>query len=265
MKSTKSLRYSVSIVVLSLCSLAWMVLILNPGHIMTVAHCHITMQGPSHASLQMLLQMNPPSSMMAGWLLMVLAMMLPKLITPIQYICTRSLRRLRFRLALLFVSGYAAIWFAVGVVMNGVILGLNLLMPMSYVPALVVGIIALVWQFSPLKQRCLNRGHDHRPLAAFGWPAHRDALMFGAAHGLWCVGSGWALMLFPMLLHTGHNVAMLAVTFLMVSEHMEHPKSPRWYMDSRLKLLRIIIAQTRLKITRLTASRSLKLKITEYQ
>src|SRR3546814_12105690 len=92
---------------------------------MTVAHCHITMQGPSQASLQMLLQMNPPSGMMAGWLLMVLAMMLPKLITPIQYICERSLKRLRWRLALLFVSGYVAVWFAGGVVMNGVILGVN--------------------------------------------------------------------------------------------------------------------------------------------
>src|SRR3546814_20852665 len=76
--------------------------------------------------------------------------------------------------------------------MYGVILGVNLLMPMSYIPALVVGIIALVWQFSPVKQRCLNRGHDHRPLAAFGWRAHRDALLFGSVHGIWCVGSGWA-------------------------------------------------------------------------
>src|SRR3546814_607925 len=153
MKNTKNVRYSISLLVLGLCVLSWVLLVLNPGNIMTVAHCHITMQGPSQASLQMLLQMNPPSGMMAGWLLMVLAMMLPKLITPIQYICERSLKRLRWRLALLFVSGYVAVWFAVGVVMNGVILGVNLLMPMSYIPALVVGIIALVWQFSPVKQR----------------------------------------------------------------------------------------------------------------
>lgn len=248
MKNSKSIRYSIGILIIGLSAVFWVLLLLNPGNIMTIKHCHVTVEGPSHASLQMLLQMNPISDMMIGWILMVFAMMLLKLIVPIQYIYERSLKRRRFWSAVLFVFGYTAVWIVVGFIMNAAILGLNLLLPKSYYPALMVGIIALAWQFSPVKQRFLNRGHDHWPLAAFGWAANRDALMFGVMHGVWCVGSGWALMLFPMLLPEGHNLAMIIVTVIMISEHMEHPRFPRWHLSFRLKLLRIMIAQTRIKL-----------------
>jgi predicted metal-binding membrane protein len=87
-------------------------------------------------------------------------------------------------------------------------------------------------------------------LAAFGWAAYRDALMFGVMHGVWCVGSGWALMMLPMLLPEGHNLAMVIVTFIMLSEHFEHPRIPRWRMGFRGKLFRIVIAQTQIRLKR---------------
>lgn len=229
----------------------WIVLLLNPGGIMGIKHCHMVTDGSSDVSLRMLLQMNPFSDMMTAWILMVLAMMLPKLISPVQYIYARSLKRRRLWLCLLFVLSYTIVWTVMGVMMNAVILGFNLLFPGgSYIPALIVGIIALIWQFSPVKQRCLNRGHDHRSVAAFGWAADRDVLRFGAVHGLWCIGSGWALMLFPMLLPEGHNLAMVLVTVIMISEHMEHPRYPRWYFDVRLKLIRILIARMKMRAKR---------------
>ena len=132
--------------------------------------------------------------------------------------------------------------------MNGLILAANFYFPQSFVPAILIGVIAIFWQFTPIKQRFLNRGHYHRPLAAFGLAAKRDALSFGLAHGFWCFCSGWALMLFPMLMPVGHNAAMLAVTLIMVSEHMEHPRIPKWYFGTRLKLLRIVWAQARLRL-----------------
>ena len=215
---------------------------------MTMEHCHVTTMGPSGASFQMLLAMNPISGMMMGWTLMVFAMMLPKLIGPIQYIHERSFKRQRFVSAVLFVVGYAAVWIVIGLVMNAIILGFNFLMGNSFIPGILVGLIAVIWQFSPWKQKFLNRGHDHWSLAAFGWPANRDAFHFGTMHGVWCLCSGWALMLFPMLLPQGHNVAMLIVTVIMISEHMEHPKIPKWRFDVRLKLLKIVYAQARIKL-----------------
>lgn len=215
---------------------------------MTVEHCHVSDSGPSAASLQMLLEMNPVSSQLSGWGLMVIAMMLPKLIFPIRHIYLCTLKRRRFPSAVLFVMGYLAVWMAVGVLMIAVILGLHLLLPGSYLPAIGVGIIAIIWQCSPIKQRYLNRGHDHWRLAAFGWQGYRDALIFGVMHGIWCVGAGWALMLFPMLLPAGHNLAMILVTFMMISEHLEHPQAPRWRIYFHGKLWRIMLAQARIRL-----------------
>jgi len=245
---SKNNRKAINGVILGLSIVTWILLLINPGHITSIEHCCVSDSGPSKASLQMLLEMNPVSSLLIGWGLMVIAMMLPKLIFPIQHIYATSLRRHRFLLSILFVFGYMAVWMVVGIFMIAAILGVHLLAPNSYLPAIGLGIIALVWQFSPIKQRCLNRGHDHWTLAAFGGAAFRDALLFGLMHGIWCVGSGWALMMLPMLMPKGHNIAMVLVTFIMISEHLEHPQIPRWRINFRGKLFRIIIAQTQIKL-----------------
>jgi predicted metal-binding membrane protein len=175
-------------------------------------------------------------------------MMLPTLAAPIGHIVERSFNRRRARSIGLFIFGYAAIWMAAGAVLLSTRIALNWLVPQSYVPAVVVGIIAVVWQCSPVKQRCLNRNHNHRELAAFGLAADLDALRFGVTHGIWCVGSCWALMLFPMLLSEGHLVAMAAVTVLMISERLEQPQRLSWRLRLRGKLMRIVVAQTRIRL-----------------
>ena len=248
MNLSKSNRSKITFVILSISILVWIVLLFNPGHIMTMEHCHVSDSGPSAASLKMLLDMNPPLAQLTGWMLMVIAMMLPKLIVPVQHIYAQSFRDRRFWLSLVFIFGYTAVWMAAGIVMIAVIIGMHLLLPNSYIPAIGLGIIAVIWQFSLVKQRCLNRGHDHRTIAAFGRASYRDALLFGLVHGVWCVCAGWALMLLPMLLPAGHNLAMLIVTFIMLSEHMEHPQTPRWGIQLRAKLFRIIVAQAQIKL-----------------
>lgn len=215
---------------------------------MTVAHCPVTDSGASLVSFQMLLAMNPISSMTAGWALMLVAMMSPTLITPIRHVRERSFKRRRARCVTLFVVGYAAIWMAAGGVLLAAMLMLSLLMPQSYLPAIGMAIIAFVWQCSPIKQRCLNRGHNHSELAAFGIAADLDALRFGITHGVWCVGSCWALMLFPMLLSQGHFAAMAAVTFVMTSDRLEQPRPLSWRLRVPGKLTRIVVAQTRIRL-----------------
>lgn len=255
MKKGKRSCYFITILISALSAVFWLLLLWNPGDMMTITHCQITGNRHSHVSFQMFLAMNSVSDLMLGWIMMVLAMMLPKLIVPIQYIYDRSLKRRRLGSAVLFVLGYTITWAVAGFVINVLILGLNLLFPMSYIPALVVAFIVVVWQFSPVKQRFLNRGHNHWSLAAFGWAASLDAFRFGVMHGVWCIGSGWALMLFPMLLPEGHNLAMIIIAFIMISEHMEHPRLPRWYFNFRLKLFRIMIFQTKIRIKQLIATK----------
>ncbi len=248
MKLSNTSSWAIRITIISISLFVWVLLLINPGNIMTIEHCHVTVSGPPATSLSMLLDMNPFIPQLFGWGLMVIAMMLPKLIPAIKSIYVHSFKRYRFLYAFLFVLGYLSIWMIAGVFMVAVILGLNFLMPLSYIPAIGTFIIAIVWEFSPIKQRFLNLGHDHRILPAFGWPASRDSLLYGFRHGMWCVGSGWALMLFPMLLPKMHNLAMIMVTFIMISEHMEHPRFPKWRFHLRFKLLRILIAQTKIKL-----------------
>ena len=233
-----------------------MMLLVNPGSIITLAHCPVTDSGASLASFRMLLAMNSISSLTAGWALMVVAMMLPVLSSPIHHVRARSFKRRRARSVTLFIVGYAAIWMAAGGVSIATMLMLNVLAPQSYLPAIAIGIIAFVWQCSPMKQRCLNRAHNHSELAAFGVAADLDALRFGIMHGFWCVGSCWALMLLPMLVLEWHLAAMAAVTFVIISERLESPKPLSWRLRLRGKLMRILIAQTRIRLHRLIGPRT---------
>lgn len=243
-------RVTISILLISLTM--WAILLVDPGGLKTAASCCVvTDSGSSSLSFETLLEMNPISSLAAGWALMLVAMMAPMLIAPIHYIRDRSFKRRRFRAVVLLVVGYAAIWMVAGAVLIAMQLALGLVAPQSYLPAVMVGIIAFVWQCSPIKQRCLNRCHNHGAMAAFGAAADRDALRLGIEHGVWCVGSCWALMLLPMLLLQWHMIAMVAVTFVMIGERFEHSGPLTWRLRFPSKLVRIVVAQTRIRWQRL--------------
>jgi predicted metal-binding membrane protein len=161
-----------------------------------------------------------------NWILMLVAMMAPMLAPSLYHIILSSFARRQMRSIALFVAGYGVIWIAMGIIMLAAATPLFSLP--RFLPAIAVGLIALVWQASPFKQRCLNRCHRHRQLAAFGLAADRDVLSMGLEHGFWCVGSCWAMMLFPILLPEGHFVAMAAVSVLMFCERLDRPRTPSW-------------------------------------
>lgn len=251
MELEKRLKNRILFVIMGISILFWILLLVNPGGVTGMEHCHMSACCAAPTTLETLLEMNPFSDQLLGWGLMVVAMMLPKLVFPIEQIYLQSFKKYRFVNASLFVLGYVAAWMLAGIGMVWIIILSNLIFPSSFLPALLVFGMALVWQFSPAKQRFLNLGHEHKILSAFGWQKYRDALLYGIEHGVWCIGAGWALMLFPMLLPQGHNLAMLVVTFIMLSEHMEHPRYPKWNFHLRLRLFKILISQTKIKLTTL--------------
>ena len=236
--------------VLLMSAVTWILLLVEPGSMVLLAHCPATSSGatPLQLSFQMLLAMNPPASLAASWALMLVAMMLPVLTPPLCHIRLRSFAYRRARSIVLFVAGYAAIWMALGGLLLAIELAVKLFAPQSYLPAAGVVLIALGWQFSPIKQRCLNRCHAHTELAAFGAAADFDALRFGLKHGIWCGGSCWALMLFPMLPPRGHVVAMATVAVLIFSERLEQPRRPCWRWRGLGKVKRIVVAQARIRL-----------------
>ena len=174
-----------------------------------------------------------PSMGLTGSTLMFAAMMLPLLGAPLCHVRDRSLARRRPRAVALFVGVYAAFWIAAGVVL--------LMIADRVAPLLAVPAIA-VWQFSPWKQRCLNRLHAHPKLSAFGLNADLDVLRFSATHGLWCIASCFALMLLPMLLPRGQVIAMAAVTVWLATERLAQPVAPRWRWREPAQAARMIHA-----------------------
>ncbi|HET9767546.1 MAG TPA: DUF2182 domain-containing protein [Thermoanaerobaculia bacterium] len=227
---------------------AWIWLLADPGGSRMQGHC-------AAESFQALLTMNPPASLFAGWGVMLAAMMAPALILPIAQLRMRSFKRRRARAVALFLGGYAAVWMAVGSVLLAATLGAWWWAPGSYLPAAVAIAAAIVWQLSPLKQRCLNRCHAPAQLSAFGSAADLDALRYGVSHGAWCAGSCWAAMFAAMLLPRGHLAAMAIVAVLVFGERLERPAPPRWRWRGLGKLGRIAAAQARIRLQPLVGRR----------
>ena len=169
-----------------------------------------------------------PWAWMGAWALMLVAMMLPTLVQPLYHIRLSSFSRRRMRASALFVAGYGAVWLAAGGGLWALARAARSLEAPASLLAAGAALGALVWQASPLKQRCLNRCHRHRPLAAFGARADWDALRMGLTHGGWCTGSCWAAMLLPLLLGHGHLAAMAAVSLLVFCERLDPPGTPAW-------------------------------------
>jgi predicted metal-binding membrane protein len=229
---------------------AWVVLVVDPSGTALHAHYPAATAGatPSTASLDMLLAHHPPLSLAVGWALMLAAMMAPLLIAPVRHVRERSFARRRARAVGLFVAGYAAIWMGAGAWLLALGPAVRLVAPELSVSLVIV--VAVVWQLSPAKQRCLNRGHAHPELAAFGTDADIDALGFGLTHGVWCVGSCWALMLLPLLVSRGHVAAMAAVALWLLAERLDRPMPPRWCWRGPGKAARMAVAQARMRLQR---------------
>jgi predicted metal-binding membrane protein len=215
---------------------AWILLVLQPAGGALASHCLLAMLGTNLSSAAF-------AKLALGWALMLVAMMLPLLIAPVRHLRDRSLARRRACAIGLFVAAYAGVWMAAGAVLISLSLAVWSAVPASSAAIALAILIALAWEFSPAKQRCLNRGHAHRELAAFGRAADLDALRFGLTHALWCVGSCWALMLLPLLFSRGHMAAMAAVSLWLFAERLERPMTPRWRFRGPGKAVRLALAQ----------------------
>jgi predicted metal-binding membrane protein len=235
-------RVRVRNTVLVLATLAWVLLLTRasriPGLSDPHAHHHVTKLGA----------VSPSDAL--DWLLMLAAMMAPILIQPIQFVRGSTLARRRTRTTLLFVAGYTVVWMFVGALM---LLLARAPGPSGFPAYVRVGaffLIALTWQCSPAKQVCLNRCHVLSPLPAFGRTADTGTLVFGATQGVWCAGSCWAWMLLPLLLSSGHIVAMIATTFLILCERLDDPARVSWRWRGLGKAARIVAAQARILMPR---------------
>lgn len=229
--------------------LGWGALVLGAEGGSLPGLCATTPSGDQLAArIHLAVALGLPAMLALGWALMVAAMMPPLVLDPLRHLRDRSFAWRRGRATALFGVGYAAVWMAAGAALQTLALACRLATPEVWSPLLAGLAVATLWQASPAKQRCLNGCHRRPSLSAFGWAAERDALVFGMSHAAWCVGACWALMLLPLLVATGHLLAMAAVGIFLIGERLERPTTPAWRLRAPRKALRIVVAQLRIRL-----------------
>lgn len=155
------------------------------------------------------------SAGLTGWVLMVIAMMLPTLIAPTRFAAFRSLWPRRHRAILGLLVGYVAVWTLAGVLWQG-ILALTRWSP-GPVACAIAFAVAAAWQITSAKRRSLKACHRSRPLRPYGWRADFDCLRYGWEHGTQCLVSCWLLMIAAML-PANSLVAMVGVAIISIVE-----------------------------------------------
>ena len=165
----------------------------------------------------------------AGWLLMIIAMMLPTSLPLLDAFRRMTAQRAdHYRLVALVIASYLGVWLAFGVVAHLFDFGLHeafhhvgWLQANPWLFGAAPLLVAGAFQFSALKHRCLERCRAPVGFVIQHWrggnPA-RQALALGAHHGLFCVGCCWALMLLMFAVGTGSVGWMLALGAVMAAE-----------------------------------------------
>ena len=132
------------------------------------------------------------------WATMMAAMMLPAT-APVAALFARSESATR---SAAFVAGYLAVWVAYGLAAYGVYRAVAAIDPSllawdrggPYVAGGAV-VAAGLYQLTPLKRVCLRHCRSPMHFLLAHWrPGAAGAARMGAAHGAWCAGCCWALM-----------------------------------------------------------------------
>ncbi|MBV9249907.1 MAG: DUF2182 domain-containing protein [Acetobacteraceae bacterium] len=169
----------------------------------------------------------------AGWLLMSAAMMLPTS-APLIRLFARMIagRPDRVILQTLLIAGYLLVWAGFGVLAHLLDRGLHValadwgwLAGRPYLPGAVILALAGAFQFSALKYHCLDKCRAPLGFLTSYWHGPRprlETLQLGLAHGAYCVGCCWALMLMMFLVGLGSVGWMLLLGLIMAVEK-NHP------------------------------------------
>src|SRR5262245_43822757 len=169
----------------------------------------------------------------AGWTLMLVAMMLPTSLPLISMFDRIAAQRPdRVRLVALLLAGYLSIWAAFGLLVHlGNMALLNIAHQVTWLHnhAMIAAaslILVGLYQFSPLKYKCLDKCRSPMSFIMEHWRGRKDRMqsfLLGIHHGLFCIGCCWALMLLLLSVGVGSFAWMLVLGIVMGVE-----KSMTW-------------------------------------
>ena len=164
-----------------------------------------------------------------GWVLMIVAMMLPSSVPLVVTFGAIVGRRPQPRLLVaLLLVGYLAIWaafgFAAWVLDRGIHAAVDASPWLAQHPQVIIGTtlaVAGLWQFTPYRARCLEECRSPLGFVMNRWrgvDTRRESFRMGVAHGAFCVGCCWSLMLVMFGVGLGSVTAMLALGALTAVE-----------------------------------------------
>jgi predicted metal-binding membrane protein len=162
------------------------------------------------------------SLFVAGWVLMIVAMMLPSSLPLVMTFGALVRRRRRpGMLVALLLAGYLVVWASFGLAAwvfdRGIHAAVDALPWLAEHPQLIIGTTLLcagLWQFSPLRDRCLDECRSPLGFVLNRWrgdSTRREAFAMGIAHGAFCVGCCWSLMLVMFGVGLANVTAMLVL------------------------------------------------------
>jgi predicted metal-binding membrane protein len=165
----------------------------------------------------------------AGWLLMIIAMMLPSSVPLVMTFGALVGRRHRpGQLVVLLLVGYLVVWGGFGVAAwladRGIHAAVDAWPWLAEHPQVIIATTlaaAGLWQFSSLRDRCLDACRSPLGFVMNRWRGtseRREALAMGIAHGAFCVGCCWSLMLVMFGVGLGSLSAMLALGAITAAE-----------------------------------------------
>lgn len=166
-----------------------------------------------------------------GWLVMVVAMMLPPALPLLRVSARlgRGLSRTRTTVAWSAVA-FLAVWAMAGVVLVVLTVALTGLASTQWladnpaVPAGAAAVLAAGYQFTPLKRACLTGCRSPAALAMTTWTGVREpaaeAARLGLRYGAVCVGCCWALMLLTVATSAAALPVMVVASVLMAAERL---------------------------------------------
>jgi predicted metal-binding membrane protein len=166
-----------------------------------------------------------------AWQVMIAAMMLPSSLPFFRLFAVVSATAPHPRAAFAaFLAGYALVWTGFGALAFLADIGVHRaieasgwLAAHSWLIAGGVLAVAGLFQFTPLKDRCLSKC---RHPGAYLLPRYRrgtrSAFALGGGHGLFCLGCCWALMLVMFAVGVANLLWMAALTVLMTYEKTGH-------------------------------------------
>jgi predicted metal-binding membrane protein len=162
-----------------------------------------------------------------GWTLMAAAMMLPTSLPLLEVFRRVVVRRPDRALLLgLVVGGYLAVWAGFGAlahmgdrVVHVIVHESGWLSANVWAISATTLLAAGVYQFTPLKKRCLRRCRSPLALVASHWHGaapRSDAVQLGLHHAAFCLGCCWLLMLLMFAVGIG-NLGWMLVLAAVVS------------------------------------------------